>query len=366
MIQTAIAAVCVLASVSAAQTKTQNVFLIMPDGLRWQEVCRGAEEALMTKEHKVDDAAGLKKEFWRDTPEERREALMPFVWTVAAKQGQVFGNRDKGSDAHVDNAMWFSYPGYNEVLCGFADPKIDSNRKIPNQNVTVFEWLNGKPAFKGKVAAFTTWDVFPFIFNTERSGLVVDDGIVPLTQGKITPGIELINKLREQTPRRWGGSHFDALMFRAAMEWIGANKPRVVFIGLGETDEWAHEGDYGRYLQAAHRDDGYIRELWEFCQSDPQYKDTTTFIITPDHGRGDNSAGPKDWNNHGAKHPGSNQTWMAILGPDTRALGERGAGTVVSISQVAATIAAVLGEDYNKVEPRAGRPIEAALPATAR
>ncbi len=144
--------VCLLAAVAsivsvecanAAERATENVILLMTDGLRWQEVFGGAEEALMTKEPGgVKDVESLKAEFWRDTPEERREALMPFFWKVMAKQGQVFGNREKGSYAKVTNGMHFSYPGYNETLCGFADPRIDSNDKVPNPNVTVFEWLN--------------------------------------------------------------------------------------------------------------------------------------------------------------------------------------------------------------------------------
>jgi hypothetical protein len=48
---------------------------------------------------------------------------------------------------------------------------------------------------------------------------------------------------------------------------------------------------------------------------------------------------------------------MAFLGPDTPALGERGAGTVVTESQVAATIAALLGQDYRAAVPKSGAPI---------
>jgi hypothetical protein len=55
-------------------------------------------------------------------------------------------------------------------LCGFADPRIASNDKIPNPNVTVLEWLHNKPEFRGKVAAFGAWDTFPAIFNAERPG----------------------------------------------------------------------------------------------------------------------------------------------------------------------------------------------------
>ena len=88
----------------------------------------------MTKQNgKVKYEAELKKSYWRATPEERREALMPFVWQVIAKQGQIFGNRDKGSDAFVTNHMFFSYPGYNETLCGFPDDeRIHSNDNTPN------------------------------------------------------------------------------------------------------------------------------------------------------------------------------------------------------------------------------------------
>lgn len=349
----------------APRLKTKNVFLIMSDGLRWQEVCRGADESLMTKDHGVEDAPALKKEFLRETPEARREALMPFLWTTVASHGQIYGNRDRGSDAHVTNTMWFSYPGYNETLCGFADPAIDSNKKIPNQNVTVFEWLHQKPEFRGKVAAFGGWDVFPFIFNADRCGFPVDDSLAPLTQGTLTPAISVINRVRTETPPRWAGCHFDSLVFIPSLEWIKANQPRLVFLCLGETDEWAHEGNYGQYLHTAHRVDAYIKELWDTCQSLPQYKDSTTFIITTDHGRGDNSIGPKDWNNHGAKHPGSDQMWIAILGPDTPALGERKNCEPVTQSQIAATIAALVLQDYNAAQPKAGPSIKDALRPSA-
>jgi hypothetical protein len=48
---------------------------------------------------------------------------------------------------------------------------------------------------------------------------------------------------------------------------------------------------------------------------------------------------------------------MAFLGPDTPALGERRRGPVVTESEVAATLAALLGEDYRAAVPQAGAPI---------
>src|SRR5215475_13761854 len=91
-------AVCLglIASACAAdapkKTVTENVILLMTDGLRWQEVFTGADETLMTKENgDVKDIDGLKKTYWRDTPEARREALIPFLWTTVARQGQIYG-----------------------------------------------------------------------------------------------------------------------------------------------------------------------------------------------------------------------------------------------------------------------------------
>ncbi|MBX3376985.1 MAG: hypothetical protein KF678_08280 [Phycisphaeraceae bacterium] len=343
--------------------QTQNLFLIIPDGLRWQEVFRGMDSSMLTKENKAEPAAPLREAFWFEDLEARRRALMPFLWTTVATEGQIYGNRDKNAPSRVTNPYHVSYPGYSEVICGFAEFSITNNTKIPNPNVSVFEFLHAKPNFAGKVAAFGTWDTYPYIFNSLRSGILVDDGIAPLTRGTLTPTIEAINTLRKETPRRWSSAHFDSLSYRAAREWIAANTPRLCFIGLGETDEWAHEGDYANYLKAAHRSDAYIRELWDFCQSHPTYKGTTTFIITTDHGRGDHDGGPTAWFNHNAQTPGCEAIWIAILGPDTPALGERRDTSEVTQAQIAATIAALLGEDYNAAEPRAAKPIAEALPS---
>ena len=55
----------------------------------------------------MKDGSAFKKTYWRETPEARREALMPFLWGTVAKQGQIYGNRDKGSDAYVTNSFFF-------------------------------------------------------------------------------------------------------------------------------------------------------------------------------------------------------------------------------------------------------------------
>ncbi len=354
----------VLAAISsfaapAAAHKTQNIIFVMTDGFRWQELFRGADVSLMTKENGVKDEAAYKHLYWREKLEDRREALMPFVWTVIAKTGQLYGNRDNHSDAFVTNGLNFSYPGYNEALCGFPDPRIKSNDKIPNPNQTVLEWLNKRPEYHGNIAAFGAWDVFTAIFNGSRAGFLVNAGYDPLILASPSPRIDLLNALKAELPHVWQDEPFDALPYESAMEYLRLAKPRILYLSLGETDDWAHEGNYAEYLNAAHRADAFVKDLWEMMQAMPEYHGTTTLIFATDHGRGD---APSGWKSHGEKVPESKYVWMAFLGPDTPALGERTNIAPVTQSQIASTLAALLGTDYPAAVPAAGQPILDVLP----
>lgn len=350
---------------NAVELKTENVFLITTDGLRWQEVFTGAEEALLSKEHGgVKDVNELKQQFWRVTPEERRQALLPFLWREVAARGQIYGNQTKGSFSQIVNDKRFSYPGYSEFLTGFVDPRIDSNNKIPNPNTNVFEWLNTRPGFQGKVAAVVNWDVIPWILNAGRSQLPVWSGYPLPTDAshslKVAPELE---ELVKNTTPIWSGVIMDSFTFQAALTYVKQAQPRAFYVAFAETDEWAHDGRYDCYLYAARNVDRYIQQLWQTVQSMPAYRDTTTFMITTDHGRG---SGHQDWRHHSAKIAGAENTWIAVLGPDTPPLGERSNGGRVTQSQVAATVAALLGEHYHAAFPQVAAPMTEAIKSAAR
>jgi len=188
--------------------------------------------------------------------------------------------------------MKFSYPGYNEMLVGTPDPRIDRNDFGPNPNVTVFEWLNAQEAFHGRVAAFGTWDVFRDIFNVGRSRLQV---------------------------HTFGAKPHDAVVQGAVLPYLKKARPRALFVGYAETDDWGHEGRYDRFLDAAHAVDAYIAQLWAAVQANPQYRGKTTLIFTADHGRG---RGPADWKHHNSDVPGSEETFIIAIGPDVKRAGE--------------------------------------------
>ncbi|MDH3710062.1 MAG: alkaline phosphatase family protein [Cyclobacteriaceae bacterium] len=335
---------CSLTLQAQQATQTENVFLITLDGLRWQELFSGADSSLIIDEDYVGDPEALQQLFWRDTEEQRRETLMPFFWHEIGVQGQLLGNRTLGSKVNCTNQQWFSYPGYNEILSGFADDqRINSNDKMPNPNKTVLEFLHNQEKFKGKVAAFGSWDVFPFIVNEERSGIPVNAGFEQ-NPSPPTPKEAFLDELQQQIPSPWSTVRFDAFTHHYAMEYLKKNTPRLLYIAYGETDDFAHEGHYDAYLKSAHQTDAFIKELWEFAQSHLQYRDKTTLIITTDHGRG---TIPKEtWRSHGAKIEGADEIWIAILGPDTEPLGEVNQDTQFYQNQVAATLSALLGVEY--------------------
>jgi hypothetical protein len=336
--------------------KTQNVVLIVSDGLRWQEIFQGADPLLLDAKNGgnwVDDAE-LKRRYWRQTPQERRQILFPFIWGTVARQGQIFGNREQGSDAHVTNGLAFSYPGYNEMSVGFPNPKITSNSFGPNPSVSVFEWLNHASDLSGRVAIFGTWQIFADIFNESRSHLVMQVGWNPPPKSGDPSKDALLSRLLDTTTRFDEEDVDNSFLQIPLLDYVRSGKPRVLFVGYGETDNWAHQGRYDLVLESAHRTDAFVHELWETMQSMPQYHGTTTFIITADHGRG---SGPEEWKEHGVDQKGSEHVWIAVIGPDTAPLGERTNTSPVTQAQIAATVAAFMGKDYRKDVPLAAPPI---------
>lgn len=338
----------------AKKLRTENLIVVTLDGFRWQDFFGGADDTLLNQQFGgVRDLNGLKKRYWRDTPEERRAVLLPFFWKTIAKDGQIFGDRARKAQTRLTNGLKFSYPGYSEIFCGVADPGINSNAKKPNPNLSVLEFLHTKPAYKDRVAAFCTWDVFPSIFRSERNGLKVHTGWLPVNDVPLTDRQRAMNDTLAKLPRYWTDNTFDVVTMEYAREHLIRHKPRLLYIGLGETDEWGHGRRYDLYLDAAHHNDRYLADLWQTLQTMPQYRDKTSLIVTTDHGRG---ATRVDWIDHGKNVPTAEFIWITVLGPDTPALGLR-ENVETTQSQVAATVAHLLGEDFSTASPKAAPPL---------
>ena len=321
--------------------KDPRLVVITYDGLRWQEVFRGADSSIINNPKFVPDINALKSAYWRETKEERREALMPFTWSYAATHGFLLGNRDKGSRMQVDNSMSFSYPGYSEMFCGYADDeRITSNDPVGNPNTSVLEVVNRDPRYKGKVMMYASWGSIRFAVNNDRGGFPGSAQYEPGLSD--TPVTKLLDQMQDAMPRNWGEERYDAFTFGYAMETLKKDHPKVFYVGFGDTDEFAHDNRYDRYLDITNRTDGFIRSIVEYCESDPFYKGKTTYMLLCDHGRG---RGEK-WHGHGADLRGSGETWFVMFGAGVPVLGETSDNGVFYNKQLAATIADVLGVEF--------------------
>jgi len=342
---------------ATAQESDGNLVLVTLDGVRWQEVFGGVDLDLIEDERFTTDAEFLKKKYWHEDRVERRKKLFPFLWSVIESKGVLIGDRDNESNVNVTNPWWFSYPGYNEILTGQADPTIDSNDKNWNTNVTFLEVLNGLDEFGGRVAAFASWDVFPYIINSQRSGVPVNAGFDLLTP-EISEQTTWLNEVSINAPRIWNTVRLDFITHGYAMETLRVQQPRVLYIAYGETDDFAHDDNYDRYIDAAFRTDQMIAELWSWLQSDTYYKDRTTLLIGTDHGRGNTAT---SWPGHCGTAcgddivAGSDQIWLAAIGPRIESGGVvRGNWTE---SQIAATALTSLRLDAAALMPSADDPM---------
>lgn len=265
-----------------------------------------------------------------------RESLMPFLWKEAIPYGQAVRVR-------VTNGTNVSYPGYNELLTGRVDPKLTSNERIPNPNLSVLAWLSGHRPFGGRVAVFSSWYMMDYIIPREHDGLVVNAGFAKVAP--LMPSVRgrALDKAMDEAPLTWPGVRPDALTTEAAALYLEKRKPRVLFVALGEPDERGHAGDWPAYLSAVRASDQHVAKLWKTMQAMPEYAGSSTLLVTTDHGRG---ATPATWGHHGPGHPEAASIWLAATGPRVKKTGWRETPEPFALAQVAATVAAAVGRDY--------------------
>jgi bisphosphoglycerate-independent phosphoglycerate mutase (AlkP superfamily) len=172
--------------------------------------------------------------------------------------------------------------------------------------------------------------------------------------------VRALSDLQRLTPTPWDSVRHDVYTFRFALAHLRTYRPRLLYIGLGETDDWSHDGRYDRTLEALARTDAFLAELWATLESLDTHRGTTSLIISTDHGRGNT---PADWRDHGEKVEGAQDIWIAVASPDAPRRGEWRDAPVVYQSQIAATVAALLGIDFAREDPAAGKPLPIFTPA---
>ena len=304
-----------------------SVILVAIDGARWQEVFRGVDPAFASA---ADLAAG--------SPEE----LMPTLHRWMTVDGVGLGAPGH-AELRASGPNYVSMPGYTEMLTGRRSA-CQSNECGATEDPTLVDEILGAG---DNALVVSSWERIALVATKNRAA-------VPMSAGRHAMGAPGELDERDLAAGRasgpWPGSDDyrpDALTMRVALGALDRGLPTFAFVGLGDTDEHAHHGDYHAYLAALRAADDFLALL------EARATERTAIFVTADHGR------CATFRDHGGC-PESARDFLAVRAP---ALALRGfvGSRAARLADLAPTIRCMLGLRADRA-PDAGRPIEALCP----
>jgi hypothetical protein len=290
-----IASVLSLPCVADDKASGPNVILLTLDGVRWEEVFQG-----------VDQGQSL----------DANPRIFDFLLNHLSNYGVLYGDRTKGETVTVGNRFQNSLPGYQSIMAGAAQP-CTSNSCGRITTETFPERLARELKLQPEqVATIASWERIALAVEHQAGGTFVNTGNTPMpVAAGLGINADKTNGAQAGDTPPWKDARYDKYTFAHAMSYLQEKKPRFLFIGLNDTDEWGHKGNYTNYLSSLREYDERIKSLVNTLEQLGEYGRRTTLIITTDHGRGEGN----DWNEHGSGYPGSKYVWLYGSSPATRA-----------------------------------------------
>jgi phosphopentomutase/2,3-bisphosphoglycerate-independent phosphoglycerate mutase family metalloenzyme len=308
----------------AGQHQTRNVIIVTIDGVRWQEVFGGVDEQLA-------HSAGMSKCEVLAGGE-----LMPNLHRHFVDRGVVVGAPGYGQmEASGPNFM--SLPGYEEIFTGRTS-SCTSNFCDHIAQATLLDELHAEAQLsQEQIAVITSW-------RTIERAAVFDDRTITVSAGRnggatrdhVRVSAAASSLLDEASASSaypgWLDYRPDRYTGALALQYVAAERPRFLFIGLGDTDEYAHRGNYRGYVDALKAADRFVGRLMDTLATLDDYGAETTVIVTTDHGRAASFTG------HGGDAPESRRVWMFVAGGAVPALGFADTERIVRLADIAPTI----------------------------
>lgn len=308
---------------SAADDSPQTLVLVALDGVRWRDVFHGVEPERALA-HGMQDSEILDA-----------TALVPNLHSLAA-QGAAIGARGAGMVASGPNFL--SVPGYMEMLSGRTFTGCTSNGCGRIQTSTIADQFAALPdTSPSDVAVIASWEGVGRAAAKHPEELTISVG---RTSGRTRHRLRFDRVARallvagEHAGPEPGSANFrrDRETSAIALHYLRARRPRFLFLGLGETDEYGHRNDYRGYLRALTYADYVIGRIAAILSSFEAEGRRTTLIVTTDHGRA------YDFVGHGARAPESAEIWMVAAGWGIRPQGNVTPTERITLADVAATI----------------------------
>lgn len=294
-----------------------NVIFITWDGVRWQEFFHGTDP--------------LQPEVVR------REPLFTRFWSEVAPRGVVYGNREAGHPvAEVSNDVFISLPAYMSMFAGHRMNCLMNDCSRIQSETVIDRMVDELGLTPREVAGFASWRQIALAF-TRRDGIMTSNvSVQSLDDGSDDPELAELNRLQatdlppwNRGPKNCGGiagdepagpdsirpahsARWDRYTWSQATRYLRTHRPRFLYIGLGDTDEYGHRDEYPQYLNAIRENDERLAELVRTLDSMGDYGARTAIVLTTDHGRGSVS----QWGWHGTPAlPGARRVFAYIMPP---------------------------------------------------
>lgn len=302
------------------------VILVVVDGVRWQEIFNGPE-------------VGLARRQWMLGKLPKAPELLPNMYKRFFEGGVALGG--KGAGFTASGPMFVSLPGYLEIMTGRRQRSCTTNQCDPTTETTIADEVRALQDSKLEdVAVISSWEVIDRAASKNGSQIVVSAGRhggVNRHRVRVNDAAKKAFDEGEASVPFPGGYDYRPDRFTApiALAYVAEKKPRFLFVGLGDPDEYGHGNDYGRYLESLSAADRFLGSLFELLDGMGEYGKTATVLVTSDHGRA------KDFRNHG-KAPESGRTWLLAAGAGIPVRGSLALGEQRRLADIAPTIRVLL------------------------
>ncbi len=331
-------------SYAPPRPEDRAVVLVVMDGVRWQEVFDGAERGLAApRGYDVSKLSSGAK-------------LLPNLHRLIETRGVAFGAPRVGPPLSASGPNFVSLPGYMEIFSGRTHTACNDNRCSTPPARTVVDDIREYDASSSEdVAVITSWSPIGRAASTDPGRVAISAGRLRVESPSAFVGDSDLEAMvaRGAKARSWPGADSDyrpdEYTAPIALRYLETHRPRFLFLGLGDADEYAHRNDYRGYVAALRSFDATLGELADTLDRMGDRGRHTTVLVTTDHGRA------RDFRDHGGEWPESAGVWLAAFGGDVEVRGIAPANAPHRLADVAPTIRVLLGlpQDGDKDSGRA-------------
>lgn len=226
------ALVAFIALLCAAGLRAQNVFIVVVDGVRYQEGF---------------GSKGLH---------------MPRLWNDLRPLGTLF--TDFRNDGHT-----VTCPGHAAFLTGEYEKLRNDGSERPH-HPTLFEYFRARTKAPDSSCAVVPGKEKLHVLThstDELFGEKFGARYVPVA------------------------SMTDTATWTALRRVMDADHPRLVIVNFPSVDVAGHDSNWTGYLRAIREADSLVHLLWNAIEADPVYRGKTTLFVSSDHGRHDDAHG---------------------------------------------------------------------------